>query len=63
MSDQKIVGNHDTQEELDEMLDDIGFGGLWRSSSFLAYNDQDRKCAMLTGRLIEVCIHSRPWFW
>ena len=53
-SDSKLTGQVDTAELLDEVLDDIGFSGLWRSSTFLAYNEQDRQCALLTDRLIEV---------
>ena len=40
---------------LNEILEDMGFGGLWRSCSFnLAQEQQDRTCFGLTEKLIEV---------
>lgn len=42
---------------LNEILEDMGFGGLWRSCSFnLAQEQQDRTCFGLTEKLIEVCL-------
>jgi neurofibromin 1 len=53
-SNPKLFGSVDTARLLEEVLDDIGFGGLWRSSTFHAPNDQDKQCITLTDRLIEV---------
>jgi len=53
-SNSKFSGGVDTAEMLEDVLDGIGFGGLWRSSSFHATNEQDRQCTALTDRLIEV---------
>ena len=40
---------------LNEILEDMGFAGLWRSCSFnLAQEQQDRTCFGLTEKLIEV---------
>ncbi|KAK4144136.1 uncharacterized protein C8A04DRAFT_11820 [Dichotomopilus funicola] len=40
---------------LNEILEDMGFAGLWRSCSFtLAQEPQDRSCFALTEKLIEV---------
>jgi neurofibromin 1 len=44
----------DTTEMLEEVLEGIGFGGLWRSSTFHVTNDLLRQCTSLTDRLIEV---------
>ncbi|KAL2018057.1 hypothetical protein VTK56DRAFT_1323 [Thermocarpiscus australiensis] len=42
---------------LNEILDDMGFGGLWRSCSFnLSQEQQDRTCFVLTEKLIELII-------
>lgn len=51
---QKFSGLMDTSEMLDDVLEGIGFGGLWQSSTFHVANDQERKCTVLTDRLIEV---------
>lgn len=50
----KLASGADTADMLEDVLEDIGFSGLWRSSTFLAYNEQDRQCAILTDRVIEV---------
>jgi neurofibromin 1 len=52
----KFSGGVDTKEMLEDVLDGIGFGGLWRSTTFPSPNEQDRQCTVLTDRLIEVCI-------
>jgi neurofibromin 1 len=46
---------------LHEILEDMGFGGLWRSCSSLnggsgggTHEQQDRQCFLLTEKLIEV---------
>ena len=54
-SNPKFSGGVDTAEMLEDVLDGIGFGGLWRSSTFHVPNEQDRQCTALTDRLIEVC--------
>jgi neurofibromin 1 len=42
---------------LNEILEDMGFAGLWRSCSFnLAQEQQDRTCFGLTEKLIEVSL-------
>jgi hypothetical protein len=56
-SNPKFSGGVDTAEMLEDVLDGIGFGGLWRSSSFHTANEHERQCTALTDRLIEV---SRP---
>jgi hypothetical protein len=53
-SNPKLFGTVDTARLLEEVLEDIGFSGLWRSSTFHAANDQDKQCITLTDRLIEV---------
>lgn len=53
-SDLELSSDVSTAESLEEVLEEIGFGGLLRSSSFLTCNDQDRQCAVLTDKLIEV---------
>jgi len=52
----KFSGGVDTTEMLEDVLDGIGFGGLWRSSTFHTPNEQERQCTALTDRLIEVSI-------
>jgi hypothetical protein len=53
-SNPKFSGVIDTTEILQGVLEGIGFGGLWRSSTFRTTNEQDRQCTALTDRLIEV---------
>ncbi len=53
-SNPKFSGGVDTAEILEDVLDGIGFGGLWRSSTFHVANEQDKQCTALTDRLIEV---------
>ncbi|RFU34508.1 hypothetical protein B7463_g1822, partial [Scytalidium lignicola] len=55
-SNRKFVGSMDTAEMLDEVLDGIGFGGLWKSSTFHIPNVRERQCTTLTDRLIELII-------
>jgi neurofibromin 1 len=54
-SNPKFSGGVDTAEMLEDVLDGIGFGGLWRSSTFHVANEQERQCNALTDKLIEVC--------
>lgn len=58
-SDPSISAGVDTAELLDETLEDVGFSGLWRASAFHSSADQDRQCALLTDRLIEVSFLQR----
>ena len=44
----------ETSGALSETLEDMGFGGLWRSCSFNVSLEQDKQCFGLTGKLIEV---------
>lgn len=53
-SDPKLSGGLDSGQLLEEVLDGVGFGGLWRSSTFNAASEQDRQRTLLTDRLIEV---------
>jgi hypothetical protein len=39
---------------LNEILEDMGFGGLWRSCSLNFAQEQDKQCFILTEKLIEV---------
>lgn len=39
---------------LNEILEDMGFGGLWRSCSFSQTQEPDKQCFALTEKLIEV---------
>jgi hypothetical protein len=39
---------------LNEILEDMGFGGLWRSCSFSQTLEPERQCFALTEKLIEV---------
>lgn len=55
-SNPKFAGGVDTSEMLEDVLDGIGFGGLWRSSTFHAINEHERQCTLLTDRLIELII-------
>lgn len=55
-SNHKFSGLMDTSEMLEDVLEGIGFGGLWQSSTFHVQNEQERKCTVLTDRLIEVCL-------
>ena len=54
-SNPKFAGGVDTTEMLEDVLDGIGFGGLWRSSTFHEVNEHEKQCIVLTDRLIEVC--------
>ncbi|KAL2069744.1 hypothetical protein VTL71DRAFT_14423 [Oculimacula yallundae] len=55
-SNPKFAGGVDTSEMLEDVLEGIGFGGLWRSSTFHSANEHDRQCTALTDRLIELII-------
>ncbi|KAJ5053875.1 uncharacterized protein L3040_000165 [Drepanopeziza brunnea f. sp. 'multigermtubi'] len=55
-SNPKFAAGVDTAEMLEDVLDGIGFGGLWRSSTFHTASDHERQCTALTDRLIELII-------
>ncbi len=48
----------DSTDMLKASLEDMGFGGLWRSCTFSNAHEQDVHCFSLTERLIEVCFLS-----
>jgi neurofibromin 1 len=55
-SNPKLSDSVDTAGLLEEVLHEIGFGGLWRSATFRA-NEHDRQQRIgLTDRLIELII-------
>jgi neurofibromin 1 len=55
-SDPKLGSGVDTSDMLEQVLDGIGFGGLWRSTTFRSMDDNDRQTTALTDRLIELII-------
>ncbi|KAI1004136.1 Neurofibromin [Podosphaera aphanis] len=55
-SNPKFSSSVNTTEMLQEVLEGIGFGGLWRSSTFHTPNEEERQCTALTNRLIEQII-------
>ncbi|GAB1313117.1 Ras GTPase activating protein ira2 [Madurella fahalii] len=56
-SNPKFQNSGESVAMLNEILDDMGFGGLWRSCSFnLSQDPQDRTCFGLTEKLIELII-------
>ncbi|RKF61885.1 Neurofibromin [Erysiphe neolycopersici] len=55
-SNPKFSSGIDTTEMLQEVLDGIGFGGLWRSSTFHVVNENGHQCTVLTDRLIQLII-------
>jgi hypothetical protein len=59
-SNPKFADGVDTAEMLEDVLDGIGFGGLWRSATFHTQNEHERECTALTDRLIEVRASINP---
>jgi neurofibromin 1 len=55
-SNSKFADGVDTAEMLEDVLEGIGFGGLWRSSTFHTPNEHERESTALTDRLIEVSL-------
>ncbi|KAK3386913.1 hypothetical protein B0H63DRAFT_468596 [Podospora didyma] len=53
-SNPKFSTSLESTAALNEILDDMGFGGLWRSCSFNLSQEQDKQCFGLTEKLIEV---------
>ncbi|CCC07361.1 hypothetical protein SMACR_02368 [Sordaria macrospora] len=53
----QFSGAMEQAAKLTDILDGMGFGGLWRSCSFnLSHQEQDRQCFGLTEKLIELII-------
>ncbi len=59
----KFANGVDTAEMLEDVLEGVGFGGLWRSSTFHGDSSNDRQCTALTDRLIEVSLLPTPILW
>ncbi|KAK7980760.1 hypothetical protein PG989_013217 [Apiospora arundinis] len=55
-SDHNISAAMETNGVLNEILEDVGFGGLWRSCSFSQGQEPDKQCFALTEKLIELII-------
>ncbi|KAI1449301.1 GTPase [Annulohypoxylon stygium] len=55
-SSSKFTSALDSSGMLNEILEDMGFEGLWRSSSFTHAQEPDRQCSVLTEKLIELII-------
>jgi len=55
-SDHNISAAMETSGVLNEMLEEVGFGGLWRSCSFSQSQEPDKQCFALTEKLIEVSL-------
>ncbi|KAI0006414.1 GTPase [Xylariaceae sp. FL0662B] len=55
-SNPKFTGALESSGILDDILEDMGFEGLWRSSSFTQAQEPDKQCFVLTEKLIEVGI-------
>ncbi|KAI0831620.1 GTPase [Hypoxylon sp. FL0890] len=58
-SNPKFTSALESSGMLNEILEDMGFEGLWRSSSFTHAQDPDKQCSILTEKLIEVSC--APW--
>jgi neurofibromin 1 len=52
-SNPKFAGALESTGMLNEILEDMGFGGLWRSCSLNMSQEQDKQCFVLTEKLIE----------
>ncbi|KAI1381086.1 GTPase [Hypoxylon crocopeplum] len=55
-SNPKFTSALESNGVLSEILEDMGFEGLWRSSSFTHAQDPDKQCSILTEKLIELII-------
>ncbi len=53
-SNPKFASAMDSNSLLNEILEDMGFGGLWRSCSLTLLQEHDKQCFGLTEKLIEV---------
>lgn len=57
----QFSGAMEQAAKLTDILDGMGFGGLWRSCSFnLSHQEQDKQCFGLTEKLIEVSFILSP---
>ncbi|KAI1762758.1 GTPase [Hypoxylon sp. FL1150] len=55
-SNPKFTSALESSGMLNEILEDMGFEGLWRSSSFTHVQEPDKQCSILTEKLIELII-------
>ncbi|KAK9779340.1 putative GTPase-activator protein for ras-like GTPase [Seiridium cardinale] len=55
-SNPKFPTTLESSGELNEILEELGFGGLWRSCSFSQTQEPDKQCFALTEKLIELII-------
>lgn len=55
-SNPKFASALESAGVLNEILEDMGFGGLWRSCSFSQTQEPDKQCFALTEKLIELII-------
>lgn len=55
-SNAKFTSALESTGMLSEILEDMGFEGLWKSSSFNHTQEPDKQCAILTEKLIEVSL-------
>ncbi|KAM3065146.1 Ras GTPase activating protein ira2 [Clarireedia jacksonii] len=46
----------ESQDMLDRVLANIGFGGLWKHCTYQGHHEVDRECTALTDKLIELII-------
>jgi len=54
-SNPKFSAELEGNSMLDEILEDMGFGGLWKSCSSRHGDGLDKQSVYLTEKLIEVC--------
>ncbi|KAI2615171.1 GTPase [Hypoxylon sp. NC1633] len=55
-SNPKFINALESKGILNEILEDMGFEGLWRSSCFSHSQDSNKQCPLLTEKLIELII-------
>lgn len=55
-SSKQFTGALNSSGVLNEILEDMGFSGIWRSCSLNLSHDQDKHCFALTEKLIELII-------
>lgn len=55
-SNPKFAAAKEDHETLSEILEGMGFEGLWRSNSFLHPREFDKQLIVLTEKLIEVSL-------
>lgn len=53
-SNPRLLGRANTEQLLGKVLSDIGFGGLWRGSTFSTSSDSLKQRIVLADKLIEV---------